>query len=274
MVEDDTMTKQVALVTGISSGIGRITAVSLAEAGFRVFGTLRSRDQVPPPGVEAVQLDVRDEASVRAAVEGVIARAGRIDVLVNNAGSALLGAIEETALTEAQALFDVNFFGAVRVTRAVLPHMRARGSGRIIIVSSVVGFLPAPYMGFYGASKHALEGYAESLDHETRGFGIRVVLVEPGFMRTQLDQKQSEAGERLDAYAAVRARVTQGIVANLRAGDDPALAARAVVRAATAKKPRLRYPVGRGAAVLAILRDLLPAGAFDRSFRREFHLDG
>jgi NAD(P)-dependent dehydrogenase (short-subunit alcohol dehydrogenase family) len=272
--KEASMADQVALVTGISSGIGRSAASALAAQGFRVFGTLRSPEQQPPTGVEAVYLDVRDEASVRAAIRDVVARAGRIDLLVNNAGGTLMGAIEETDVAQAQALFDVNFFGAVRVTRAVLPHMRAQRSGRILFISSVVGFLPAPFMGFYAASKHAVEGYAESLDHEVRGFGIRVVLVEPGFMRTAIDANTAVAGEALADYASVRERVRAGLRAQVEAGDDPSLAAKAIVRAATAARPRLRYPVGKGAALLATLRSVLPAALFDRSFRKEFRLDG
>lgn len=149
---------QVALVTGTSSGIGRATAVELARRGFRVFGTVRAGNGNPLPGVESVVLDVRDDASIERAVSEVLVSGGHIDVLVNNAGTSMRGAIEETDISQARELFDVNFFGAVRVTRAVLPAMRAQGAGRIVFVSSVLGFLPGPFVGFYAASKHALEG--------------------------------------------------------------------------------------------------------------------
>src|SRR5689334_8812737 len=157
---EDVMSEQkVAVVTGVSSGIGRATAAELAARGFRVFGTVRSAGTGVPEGVLPIVLDVRDEASIEAGIADVVARAGRIDVLVNNAGGSIVGAIEETDTRQAQDLFDVNFFGAVRMTRAVLPTMRRQRAGRILFVSSVVGFLPAPFMGFYSASKHALEGY-------------------------------------------------------------------------------------------------------------------
>src|SRR5207248_9420552 len=130
---------------------------------------------------------VRDPASIDAGVREVLEKAGRIDLLVNNAGGSVMGAIEETSLEQARDLFEVNFFGAARLTQAVLPAMRAQKSGRIVFISSVFGFLPAPFMGFYAASKHALEGLAESLDHEVRTLGIRAALVEPGFMRTSLE---------------------------------------------------------------------------------------
>src|SRR5438445_13110675 len=180
----------VALVTGVSSGIGNATARALVERGYRVFGTVRSETSAVPSKVERVLLDVRDANSIASAVREVLDRAGRIDLLVNNAGGSVTGAVEETSLSQAKDLFEVNFFGAVRVTQAVLPAMRAQRSGRIIFISSVVGFLPAPFMGFYSASKHALEGLAESLDHETRMLGIRAALVEPGFIRTNIGQNR------------------------------------------------------------------------------------
>jgi NAD(P)-dependent dehydrogenase (short-subunit alcohol dehydrogenase family) len=164
--------QRVAVVTGSSSGIGHVTAAELARRGFRVFGTVRAADGAGLPGVEQVVMDVRDDASVQRGVEEILAKAGRIDVLVNNAGSSIVGAIEETDTAQARELFDVNFFGAVRATRAVLPTMRAQRSGRIVFVSSVLGFLPGPYMGFYAASKHAMEGYAESLDHRSAGLAF------------------------------------------------------------------------------------------------------
>jgi len=263
----------VVLITGVSSGIGRAIAEALVQRDFHVFGTVRSHSAAPPPGVEPVQLDVRDDASVRAAIDGLIARTGRIDALINNAGGSLVGAIEETDLGEAQALFDLNFFGAVRVTRAVLPHMRAQQSGRILFLSSVVGFLPAPFMGFYAASKHALEGYAESLDHEVRGFGVRVALIEPVFMKTAIDKNSTAVARPLEAYRATRERVAAGINKSVESAEDPAVVASVVLRALTDKRRRLRYRAGKGSGLLAALRSFLPAGTFDRSLRKQFGLD-
>jgi NAD(P)-dependent dehydrogenase (short-subunit alcohol dehydrogenase family) len=264
---------RVALVTGVSSGIGKAIAVELAGAGFRVFGSVRSAQAELPANVERVALDVRDDASVAAAIGEIQARAGRIDALVNNAGASIVGAIEETDTEQAQALFDVNFFGAARVTRAVLPLMRRQRAGRIAFISSVVGFLPAPFRGFYAASKHALEGYSESLDHEVRGLGIRSVLIEPGFMKTKIDQNAQRAAVPIDDYRQVGQRVGAGIHASVEAGDDPQLVAAVVREALTAARPRLRYPVGRRAGMLAALRSFLPTGMFDRSFRKQLHLD-
>jgi NAD(P)-dependent dehydrogenase (short-subunit alcohol dehydrogenase family) len=265
--------QKVVLVTGVSSGIGQAIALELAAAGYRVFGTVRSSKTELPAGIERVVLDVRDDASVTAAVREIQARAGRIDALVNNAGGSITGAIEETDTAQAQALFDVNFFGAVRLTQAVLPLMRAQRSGRIAFISSVVGFLPSPFMGFYGASKHALEGYAESLDHEVRKLGIRAILIEPGFMKTKIDQNAQKAARNIGDYAEVRERVGKGIAASVERGDDPKLVATAVREALTTGRPRLRYPVGKGAGMLGILRSFMPAGMFDRSLRKQFRLD-
>jgi NAD(P)-dependent dehydrogenase (short-subunit alcohol dehydrogenase family) len=155
------------LVTGVSSGIGREIAQLLTERGARVFGTARDPKSAQPiPGVEIVRMDVTDDASVSEAVQGIVRKAGPAQILVNNAGYALTGALEETSLEEARQQFETNFFGVLRVTNAVLPEMRQAGHGRIVNISSVVGFIPAPFMGMYAASKHAIEGYTETLDHE------------------------------------------------------------------------------------------------------------
>lgn len=147
----------------------------------RVFGTARDPARLEPfPGVENLRLDVRQPDSVRAAVDRVLAAAGRIDVLVNNAGYAVLGGVEETSAEQARELFETNFFGLMRMTSAVLPAMRSRRSGAVVNVSSVVGFLSPPFMGVYAASKHAVEAYSEALHHEAGPLGIRVLLVEPG----------------------------------------------------------------------------------------------
>jgi NAD(P)-dependent dehydrogenase (short-subunit alcohol dehydrogenase family) len=159
-----TQRSPVVLITGTSSGIGRAIASAFAAKGFEVFGTSRNPQRNEPiAGVELLPLDVSDQASVASAVSTVLQRAGRIDVLVNNAGVGVFGAAEESSIAQAQELFDTNFFGLIRVTNEVLPHLRAQRSGRIINISSVLGFLPAPYGALYAASKHAVEGYSESL---------------------------------------------------------------------------------------------------------------
>ncbi len=169
----------VAIVTGASTGIGRATAKALGNAGFRVFGTSRRPAPEQVDGITMLTCDVTDDASVTTLVEAVLKEAGRIDVVVNNAGIGLLGGAEESSVGQAQSLFNVNLFGVIRMTNAVLPSMRRQHAGRIVNMSSVLGLIPAPYSALYASTKHALEGYSESLDHEVLAFGIRVVLVEP-----------------------------------------------------------------------------------------------
>jgi short-subunit dehydrogenase len=218
--------------------------------------------------VELVQLDVTDDASVTGAVSSVFQRAGRIDVLVNNAGFGVFGAAEETSIAQAQQLFDTNFFGLVRLTREVLPYLRAQGSGRIINISSVLGFIPAPYGALYAASKHAVEGYSESLDHETREFGVRVSVVEPGYTNTSFEANAADADSPIDSYATVREHVQQAVTEALQAGDDPAVIARVVLKAATSRTPKLRYPAGPLARRLSLLRKFAPAGLLDKGIRK------
>lgn len=261
-----------ALITGVSSGIGREIAQMLAERGARVFGTVRDpKTAKPVPGVEIIRMDVTDDAGVDGAIRSIVAKAGPIQILVNNAGYGLVGALEETSLAEARAQFETNFFGVLRVTNAVLPGMRETGDGRIVNISSVVGFLPAPYMGVYAASKHAVEGYTESLDHEVREFGVRAVLVEPAYTQTKISGNEKLAATKLEAYAVQRQRMHEAVQTGIRHGDAPRLVAEAVFRAVTVKKPTLRYPVGKGV-LLRRLRRFLPEEIFDRGIRKEARL--
>ena len=260
----------VVVVTGVSSGIGRAAAEKFAQRGCRVFGTVRSTAKTQPlPEVDLVEMDVRDEASVHRAIVTILGRAKRIDVLVNNAGTALLGAVEETSVKEAADLFDTNVLGILRVTKEVLPTMRAQHSGRIINVSSVLGFLPAPYMGVYAASKHAIEGLSESLDHEVRQFGVRAVLVEPSFTRTNLDTNSPRAASEVTAYDAERGRAMQTIAKQIRSAPDAGGVVSAIVDAAFGPWRMRRPPAGK-ASLLSKLRRFMPAGPVDANLRREF----
>ena len=261
------------LVTGVSSGIGREIAQLLAERGARVFGTVRNPESAGSiRGVELVRMDVTDDSSVSEAVQSIVQNAGPVHFLINNAGYSFMGALEETSVEEARQQFETNLFGVLRVTNAVLPGMRQLGDARIVNISSVLGFLPAPYLGIYAASKHALEEYTETLDHEIRQFGVRALLVEPAYTRTNLSGNTKSARVTLDAYADERTRVTAATLQNIERGDDPRLVAEAVWNALTAKSPRLRYPVGKAVA-LSRLRRFVPAGMFDKSFRKQFQLD-
>jgi short-subunit dehydrogenase len=266
--------QRVALVTGISSGIGLATATRLLSVGFRTIGTIRPTSRLGglPEGLKLIRLDVRDRESVREGIEEVIEEAGRIDVLVNNAGTALLGSLEETSVDEAKELFETNFFGVLRTTNAVLPIMRRQKYGRIINVGSVLGFLPAPYMGVYAASKHALEGYSESLDHEVRRFGIRVSVIEAGFTRTNLNQNSQMVNQPLSVYSAERGLAQAAVARSIENGDEPGTVASVVVKAITSRSPRLRYSGGREASVLAILKMLAPQRLLDKGLRKQFGL--
>src|SRR6185312_5269421 len=180
--------KSTALVTGASSGIGKATAERLATAGYTVYGTSRRGAQANQQPFAMLSLDVTRNESVEAVVKEVIRLEGHIDLLVNNAGFGVAPAgAEESSIEQAQAIFDTNFFGMVRMTRAVVPHMRRQGAGRVINIGSIFGFLPMPYMALYVATKHAIEGYSESLDHELRTRGIRVSVIEPANTSTQFD---------------------------------------------------------------------------------------
>ncbi len=260
---------KVALVTGVSSGIGQATAARLAQSGYRTFGTVRTAID-SRPDIELIRLDVRDRDSVEEGVASVFERAGRIDLLINSAGSAMIKAAEETSVDEARDLFETNFFGVMRMTQAVLPAMRAQRSGRIINISSVLGFLPAPFMSAYAATKHAVEGWSESLDHEVRSFGIRVIVIEPGFTRTNLGRQNSGAEKRLPEYDDARQRVIARVRDSIERGVDPAIVAEVVFRAASDATPRLRYPVGREAKLLRLLRSIAPAALVDQGVRKSF----
>ncbi|ULR48726.1 oxidoreductase [Streptomyces deccanensis] len=267
--------RPMALVTGASSGIGRETARALVAEDFDVVGTSRDSTRVTPlAGVTFLSLDVADDASVAGVVQEVSERFGRIDVLVNNAGVGSTGAAEETSVEQARAVFDTNVFGVMRMATAVLPYMRAQKRGRIINVSSVLGFMPQPYMAVYAASKHAIEGYSESLDHEIREHGVRSLLVEPAYTRTDFEANSAKPDTPLHAYAKQRQTVDRVMAEAIRGGDAPDVVARAIVAAATDAKPKLRYTAGPMAGRVSALRRLAPARAFDRQIRKINRLAG
>ena len=199
---------QTVLVTGASSGIGAATARLFHARGFTVFGTTRAANPVSPPEFTMLALDVTSDDSVRDCIDRVLSQTGRLDVLVNNAGYVLNGAIEETSLAEAKDQFETNFFGCVRTVNAVLPSMRQARAGRIINIGSLVGLIAVPYSAYYCATKFALEAYSESLWYEIRPFGIGVSLIEPGYIRTSISHAARTAVGLLPAYEGPRNRVT------------------------------------------------------------------
>ena len=267
-----TTDKTVALVTGASTGIGRAIAQTLARAGLRVFGTSR-RGLEPADGVAGAGLAVTTAPSVAACVDRVMEQTGRIDLLINNAGIAMVGALEESTAEQARTLFETNLFGVMRVTRAVLPAMRARRSGRVVNIGSVSGFLPGPFTGVYAMSKHALRSYSESLDHELRTMGIRVSVIEPAFTRSSIGQNMMQPDAPLDAYARGRTSVQTVFEQALAHAPEASTVADVVLKAATAARPKLRYQVGRQAAMLAGMQRALPAALFERAVRSQLKLD-
>ncbi len=238
-------------ITGTSSGLGRALAEAALEAGERVVATARRAESVADLGRRfgerciPLPLDVTDPAAVTAAVEEAVRRAGRIDVLVNNAGYGIVGALEEFDEETVKAAFDANVYGPFRVTKAVLPHMRAAGGGRILMISSMLGLVASPGFPVYASTKFALEGMSEALAGEVAPFGIRVTIVEPGPFRTAFRGAGLVMAPEMDVYAdtvgAFRKRV---IETDGQQPGDPAKAARAMIALADADDPPLRLPLG------------------------------
>ncbi|MFC4764633.1 oxidoreductase [Dyella koreensis] len=266
--------KSIALVTGASSGIGKATAERLTIAGYTVYGTSRRGAQANPQPFAMLPLDVTRDESVDATVKEVIRLEGHIDLLVNNAGFGVAPAgAEESSIEQAQAIFNTNFFGMVRMTRAVVPHMRRQGGGRIINIGSIFGFLPMPYMALYVATKHAVEGYSESLDHELRTRGIRVSVIEPANTSTQFDANALEPDSQLEEYREIRVSLVKKMKELVETGDKPDVVADAVLRAALAANPKLRYTAGGRARGLQLLRRFAPPRLVDAGIRRDLRLD-
>ena len=264
----------IALVTGASSGIGEATAKRLATAGYKVYGTSRRGAQSGERPFRMLSLDVTSDESVEAAVKELIRQNGRIDLLVNNAGFGVAPAgAEESSIDQAKAIFETNFFGLIRMTRAVVPHMRRQGNGRIINIGSVLGFLPMPYGALYAATKHAVEGYSESLDHELRTRGVRVSVIEPAYTKTQFDANFLAPDSKLDEYREVRALLDKVLKELMATADEPAVVADVVLEAATADRPKLRYAAGGLANRLRLLRRFAPAGLVDAGIRKDLRLD-
>ena len=251
----------VVLITGTSSGIGLATALQFARSGNKVYATMRNPDTgagalkaaAAAEGLKLniAQLDVTDPLSVERAVDAILVAEGRIDVLVNNAGIGPLSVVERTTDAGAHELFETNFFGALRMMRAVLPGMREQRSGTIVNISSVAGKVAAMGSGLYAASKHALEALSESVALETRPFGIRVAIIEPGFFKTPIIDK-AMGGLHLDEaspYAVAESRVAAIYGQGGTIGGEPEAVAQIIENAVTTKEPKLRYTAGVDAEV-------------------------
>jgi NAD(P)-dependent dehydrogenase (short-subunit alcohol dehydrogenase family) len=265
------------LLTGCSSGFGLLSAVELARRDFRVYASMRDLEKretldrvarAARVSLSVVQLDVTSTESITAAVDSVISEAGHIDLVVSNAGYGLGGFVEDLTLAEVREQFETNFFGALELTKGVLPLMRARGSGRMIFVSSVNGFLGFPGLSAYSASKFALEGFAESLRWEVLPDGIYVSLVEPGSFPTAIfGRNRRVAAAALNPaspYYARSRRLEAVVLGRIKASKrDPRAVARAIARVATSAHPKLRYRVGVDAHLALFTRRLLPDRVLD-----------
>ena len=266
------------LVTGCSSGIGRATAERLSVAGWKVYASARRIESIEGcEGCQLLQLDVTDEASMRAAVKRIEQEEGAVGSLVNNAGYSQSGAVESVSIDDARRQFETNLFGLARLTQLVLPGMREQGWGRIVNVSSMGGRLTFPGGGWYHASKHAVEALSDALRFETQGFGIDVVVIQPGLIRTGFSDAAVGSIEQEDGpYARFNAAVgaaTAGAYENSlarRLGGGPETVARAIEKAVTAKRPRTRYRVTASAGLFMTLRRLLPDRAWDALVGRTY----
>jgi NAD(P)-dependent dehydrogenase (short-subunit alcohol dehydrogenase family) len=265
------MSSQVVLITGASAGFGKVCAEHLSLHGHRVYGTSRRAEAPEPGGTDTgprmIPMDVCDDDSVRAAVDLVLTREGRLDVVVNNAGVGVAGSVEDTLPEEALALFETNFFGVHRVCRAVLPALRRQGSGLIVNVSSLGGRMTLPFQGFYSASKYAVESLTEALRMELKPFGIRVTMIEPGDFKTDFTANRTFARASGDDSAyAERCRIAVSVMEKDElGGSDPKQVARLVARLMEKNSPRARYPIGSlPERVFVGLKRFLPDALFER----------
>jgi NAD(P)-dependent dehydrogenase (short-subunit alcohol dehydrogenase family) len=272
------MTGEVALITGASSGIGEATALELARRGFIVYAVARRLDRMAglaQHGVHIFEVDVTDDASITSGVERILREQGRIDVLVNNAGYGSYGALEDVPIEEGRRQFEVNVFGLARLTQLVLPHMRAQRSGRIINVSSIGGKFYEPLGAWYHATKFAVEGLSDSLRLELRPFGVHVVVIEPGTIRTEWGGIASESAVARSGSTAYGRQAEQlakvyDLADRPGVGASPRVVALAIAKAVTAPRPRIRYAVPFGAKALLALRWLLTDRAFDWAIMRAY----
>lgn len=263
---------QTILITGASRGIGLATARLLQQQGHRVIGTCRNPAQADVTDIELIALDVTQPASVEVCWQQMQRKGCTVDVLINNAGYDLYGAAEEVSFDEFYDQIDTNFLGAVRMTLAVLPQMRARRQGKIINISSIGGLLSLPYNSAYAASKYALEGYSESLRYELLPFGVYVSLVEPGGVQTgTLDRSLVAARTPHPAYQAQRAQLMLQMEQSAsRSGIPLDHVAQTIARIVAARQPRLRYPVGGQARFAPLLKQFLPQRWFESFVVRQF----
>lgn len=267
------MAARICLITGASSGIGHATALELLRAGHIVYGAARrvsKMDALRAAGGHALAMDVTNEDDVDRVVRTVVDEQQRIDVVVNNAGAGLHGAVEDVPIKEARDLFEVNVFGPARLTQLALPYMREQGSGTIVNVSSIAGEIALPLGAWYYASKHAIEAYSDTLRQELMAFGIRVVLIQPGIIKTEFERGTAQDLRETSgtgAYGNVAEAMAKQAETQLGGGgkaSDPTVVAKAIRDAIESVAPKARYPVGYLAKTILRMNRLLPDRVFDK----------
>jgi NAD(P)-dependent dehydrogenase (short-subunit alcohol dehydrogenase family) len=267
--------KRVVLVTGASSGIGLACATHLAGRGYRVYGTSRRTGAGQAGPVAMLVADVTDDHSVEQAVAAVLEREGRLDIVVNNAGMGIAGPVENTSIEQAKRQLEVNFFGAFRVCRAVLPALRSQRRGYIVNIGSIGGLVAIPYQAMYSASKFALEGLSESLRMEVRPFGVKVVIIEPGDHKTAITENRTEMSGGTDAYSQSFQAALARTAHDEQSGPGPEQVARLLYRIVNTRNPRLRYTIGPATQRAAVwLKRFLPYSVTEYSLRAYFGLGG
>lgn len=269
---------KVVLITGASSGFGKATAMRLKNEGYTVYGASRNTSKLEglrKKGVNVFPLDVTDDASVESCVNGIIQKEGRIDVLINNAGYGGYGMMEAVSMEEAHYQFEVNVFGPARMVKAVLPQMRTQKSGTIINLSSVAGKVFCPMVGWYGASKRALEGWTDALRAEVKGFGIKVVIIEPGAMNTgfaDVAMKQVASVDHPEVYQDNVNGFIRGIKNSYEKAPGPKAVVDTIAKAIKSRKPRTRYAVGNDSKSGILMARLLSDSAMDSLMRRMYNM--
>ena len=266
------MSNRVVLVTGASSGIGEATATRLAAAGFTVYGAARRVDRIAQlPGVIPIEMDITDDGQVSAAVQRIIDEQGCLDALVNNAGYAQYGPVEDISIDAARRQFDVNIFGLARLTQLVIPHMRAQGKGTIVNVSSMGGRIYTPLGAWYHATKHALEGWSDCLRIELKPMGIDVVIIEPGGIATEFGDVLAQHTAEVSApYADLHGKVVRFLSdpSSTSRLSPPTLIADTILKAIQSSKPKARYMAGYLAKPMWRLRRFGGDGVYDRALNR------
>jgi len=269
----NSQTAKVCLVTGASSGIGHATALELLQAGYVVYGVARRverMDDIRAAGGHVLAMDIKSETDMERVVNTIIAEQGRIDVLVNNAGIGLHGSIEDSPIDQGRNLFEVNLFGVARLIQLVLPHLRQHNSGTIINVSSIGGEIALPLGAWYYASKHALEAFSDSLRQEVKQFGINVVLIQPGIIKTEFENTTPQELRTISGHGAYRnlaeamAKRAETSLGEGSKASDPAVVAKTIRAAIESPAPKPRYAVGYVAGTLLFLNRFLPVRLFDK----------